>query len=165
MTSTLNFTPTVSPFFINRENHEIRESFDHANHSPLQWITTIWTLVTKAVHYKQCNVGFATFIVHQHSPLFLTQKTGSIIRHHSATSISDFFQWAIIGLLISVYSSKSTTILTARTFTLRMDCQNGRVKRAQAENFDYSCRVHECYAWYPLLSNFSGHACGPGCQK
>ena len=82
MTSTVNFTPTVSPFFMNRESHENRERFDHANHSPLQWITTIWTLFTKAVHYKQCNVGFATFIVHQHSPLFLTQKTGSVIRHH-----------------------------------------------------------------------------------
>ena len=82
MTSTLNFTPTVSPFFMNRESLENRESLDHANHSPLQWITSIRTLITKTVRCEKSNVGFATFIVHQHSPLFLTQKTGSVIRHH-----------------------------------------------------------------------------------
>jgi hypothetical protein len=41
MTNDLRFPPTVSPFFMNRESHENRESFGDANHSPLQLLTTI----------------------------------------------------------------------------------------------------------------------------
>ena len=46
MTAILSFTPTVRPFFMNRESHENRESFGDANDSPLQLLTTICTLLT-----------------------------------------------------------------------------------------------------------------------
>jgi len=45
MPDVLNFTPTVNPFFMNRESHENRESLDDANRSPLPQIITLWTLI------------------------------------------------------------------------------------------------------------------------
>jgi hypothetical protein len=44
-TDLLSFTPTVGPFFINRESHENRESFGDATYSPLQLLTTICTVL------------------------------------------------------------------------------------------------------------------------
>jgi uncharacterized membrane protein len=46
MTDLLSLTPTVRPFFMNRESHENRENFGDENHSPLQLLTTICTLLT-----------------------------------------------------------------------------------------------------------------------
>lgn len=55
MTNVLSFTPTVTRFSSNRESHENRESLGDANHSPLRWITTTWTLLSQVLHCEHSN--------------------------------------------------------------------------------------------------------------
>jgi|JI10StandDraft_1071094.scaffolds.fasta_scaffold00253_32 hypothetical protein len=48
VTDVLSFTPTVSPFYMNRESHENRESLCDANRPPLPQITTLKTLIASS---------------------------------------------------------------------------------------------------------------------
>ena len=57
MTNVLRLTSTVSPFFMNREGHENRESFDDANRSALPQLTMNRPLIASSLHYKKRNLG------------------------------------------------------------------------------------------------------------
>ena len=56
MTDNLSSRAAVSPFFINRESYENRESFGEPNHSPIRWIATIRFHITEVVHGENSNL-------------------------------------------------------------------------------------------------------------
>jgi hypothetical protein len=52
----LSFTPAASTLFMNRENHENRESFRDTNHSPLPFTSTIWPHISEVIGCEQSNI-------------------------------------------------------------------------------------------------------------
>lgn len=52
MTDVLSFTPAVSPYLINHESYENRESFSDVNCLSVPLIAVFWPRITDAVRCK-----------------------------------------------------------------------------------------------------------------